>query len=113
MIRRPPRSTLFPYTTLFRSRESRLRRRDQHSSLAGTNSFARWVRRRDSLGRHEARRPAAPLPGYLARACGIWLARENYFAGWTARDDSLVRKQRETCHARVKIPRSIEDYFLQ
>src|SRR5258708_29629336 len=24
MIRRPPRSTLFPYTTLFRSRESRL-----------------------------------------------------------------------------------------
>src|SRR2546429_1451898 len=25
MIRRPPRSTLFPYTTLFRSRSSRLR----------------------------------------------------------------------------------------
>src|SRR3989449_7968384 len=31
MIRRPPRSTLFPYTTLFRSlrREERCRRRDQ------------------------------------------------------------------------------------
>src|SRR5258706_12045706 len=27
MIRRPPRSTLFPYTTLFRSRSSRGRRR--------------------------------------------------------------------------------------
>src|SRR5215204_2834 len=27
MIRRPPRSTLFPYTTLFRSRPMRLRRR--------------------------------------------------------------------------------------
>src|SRR3712207_8878366 len=26
MIRRPPRSTLFPYTTLFRSREGALRR---------------------------------------------------------------------------------------
>src|SRR3712207_7040536 len=26
MIRRPPRSTLFPYTTLFRSRSDRLRR---------------------------------------------------------------------------------------
>src|SRR5687767_15503515 len=26
MIRRPPRSTLFPYTTLFRSRSSRKRR---------------------------------------------------------------------------------------
>src|SRR5256885_6453305 len=30
MIRRPPRSTLFPYTTLFRSRPQQLRRlRDQ------------------------------------------------------------------------------------
>src|SRR3989442_9294020 len=29
MIRRPPRSTLFPYTTLFRSRERRGRRRDR------------------------------------------------------------------------------------
>src|SRR3712207_8025724 len=27
MIRRPPRSTLFPYTTLFRSRAARARRR--------------------------------------------------------------------------------------
>src|SRR3712207_7347377 len=27
MIRRPPRSTLFPYTTLFRSRQRRHRRR--------------------------------------------------------------------------------------
>src|SRR5256885_13246370 len=29
MIRRPPRSTLFPYTTLFRS-DAALRRHDQH-----------------------------------------------------------------------------------
>src|SRR3989454_12291341 len=28
MIRRPPRSTLFPYTTLFRSFDNRLRRTD-------------------------------------------------------------------------------------
>src|SRR2546430_10220221 len=28
MIRRPPRSTLFPYTTLFRSVELRMRRRE-------------------------------------------------------------------------------------
>src|SRR2546427_8106043 len=34
MIRRPPRSTLFPYTTLFRSRSlrRRWRRRDQRAS---------------------------------------------------------------------------------
>src|SRR5258708_22394273 len=30
MIRRPPRSTLFPYTTLFRSREQRQPRREAH-----------------------------------------------------------------------------------
>src|SRR2546430_16571756 len=34
MIRRPPRSTLFPYTTLFRSQGARADRRD-HAALAG------------------------------------------------------------------------------
>src|SRR2546425_5867149 len=34
MIRRPPRSTLFPYTTLFRSRPSR-RRPDRRPSARG------------------------------------------------------------------------------
>src|SRR3712207_9134993 len=38
MIRRPPRSTLFPYTTLFRSKcddESGARRRHQHQPSHG------------------------------------------------------------------------------
>src|SRR5437879_9683448 len=34
MIRRPPRSTLFPYTTLFRSEEATLRRRAVHRRTA-------------------------------------------------------------------------------
>src|SRR2546422_2142798 len=34
MIRRPPRSTLFPYTTLFRSRVSRTARPGTHRSSA-------------------------------------------------------------------------------
>src|SRR2546421_9657180 len=33
MIRRPPRSTLFPYTTLFRSRFADLRQRTGHTGL--------------------------------------------------------------------------------
>src|SRR5436309_9146393 len=49
MIRRPPRSTLFPYTTLFRSRGHRptARRRrparlcDRHRRVAGARSRAR------------------------------------------------------------------------
>src|SRR3712207_8403910 len=35
MIRRPPRSTLFPYTTLFRSRLARGAGADQAQTLAG------------------------------------------------------------------------------
>src|SRR2546430_11424973 len=37
MIRRPPRSTLFPYTTLFRSREA-------HGYTYGAGSFFRYHR---------------------------------------------------------------------
>src|SRR2546422_3917141 len=48
MIRRPPRSTLFPYTTLFRSR-----------SLQG--SLARWVRLERSGGGHRGGRRGAAL----------------------------------------------------
>src|SRR2546423_11408077 len=38
MIRRPPRSTLFPYTTLFRSRHSRLPSNRRGSSAAVRNA---------------------------------------------------------------------------
>src|SRR3989442_10536294 len=38
MIRRPPRSTLFPYTTLFRSQTHSSRRRRDCSDTAHTNS---------------------------------------------------------------------------
>src|SRR2546429_3602148 len=51
MIRRPPRSTLFPYTTLFRSRDPQLpdpRRRAAKSPLHGGGGAARG---RGGLGR--------------------------------------------------------------
>src|SRR4051794_41348955 len=48
MIRRPPRSTLFPYTTLFRSRR---RTPPPHR---------RRRRRRRRPGRHRAQRPSRP-----------------------------------------------------
>src|SRR5438034_7867191 len=52
MIRRPPRSTLFPYTTLFRSRQSR-RRADQRNCQTG-------------LSRHES--PGRAADGQSARS---------------------------------------------
>src|SRR5690349_22384048 len=44
MIRRPPRSTLFPYTTLFRSvhRRGRRVRRGHHGASAGTGGHPAW-----------------------------------------------------------------------
>src|SRR3712207_8848078 len=39
MIRRPPRSTLFPYTTLFRSRRL---------LIIGASAVVRWAGRRDA-----------------------------------------------------------------
>src|SRR2546430_10116492 len=42
MIRRPPRSTLFPYTTLFRSTSGNSVRLDFHSSL-GMLDFVQMV----------------------------------------------------------------------
>src|SRR5688572_32015946 len=47
MIRRPPRSTLFPYTTLFRSIERRSGRRDERGAEQRVQPERR--RRRHSL----------------------------------------------------------------
>src|SRR3712207_7297619 len=52
MIRRPPRSTLFPYTTLFRSVGQQLpgqRRRSLAGALDLDDVVARWVALGDAL----------------------------------------------------------------
>src|SRR5256885_7925590 len=47
MIRRPPRSTLFPYTTLFRSRPIRRKsRRGSCATIRVSQSCASWRPRR-------------------------------------------------------------------
>src|SRR5687767_15329602 len=51
MIRRPPRSTLFPYTTLFRSRPRARRARESGHAPP------------ERGGGRVARRPAGPVPG--------------------------------------------------
>src|SRR5258707_1622006 len=43
MIRRPPRSTLFPYTTLFRSQDTKSQLTQENSEMATiTRTFARY-----------------------------------------------------------------------
>src|SRR5438309_7581826 len=52
MIRRPPRSTLFPYTTLFRS-PSKLVHRIERGNLAGLpgseHQYSAWSEQREKL----------------------------------------------------------------
>src|SRR3712207_7883565 len=63
MIRRPPRSTLFPYTTLFRSRPRRRGRRGEPrlgERLVLDPAVGR--RRLDGQLRAPREHPAAPLP---------------------------------------------------
>src|SRR3712207_7931926 len=66
MIRRPPRSTLFPYTTLFRSR---LWRDHRHANLAPRPlDRSLGARGRDVLGIHRPRhRTEEPDPVDLRR----------------------------------------------
>src|SRR3712207_7199373 len=46
MIRRPPRSTLFPYTTLFRSRVDRVEAGEDARLLLGGGALLRLLRAR-------------------------------------------------------------------
>src|SRR2546422_8362774 len=57
MIRRPPRSTLFPYTTLFRSQPG-IRRRDRHYAQPDRRLYrARAWRSRGAASPHRGRDP--------------------------------------------------------
>src|SRR5258708_31701741 len=55
MIRRPPRSTLFPYTTLFRSQ--RFRHRDLGASSPGQEALPELVRMRSEEHTSELQSP--------------------------------------------------------
>src|SRR2546430_7405781 len=64
MIRRPPRSTLFPYTTLFRSRD------DGGEAHGGTDPAVPPCRARPRRGRGDAGRDLAGSPGAGCRQGG-------------------------------------------
>src|SRR3712207_7998168 len=70
MIRRPPRSTLFPYTTLFRSRRPGLRPPPHVGRPPLPRPLARRVppRRRLLRRRPEAGQPRAVRPRSLERS---------------------------------------------
>src|SRR2546430_4180065 len=56
MIRRPPRSTLFPYTTLFRSRQRSEERRDGGGARRGRGGEGPQVQEGDERCSNQQRR---------------------------------------------------------
>src|SRR3712207_7337533 len=89
MIRRPPRSTLFPYTTLFRSREmglsvtaKRITRDDLYIAdeafFTGTAAEVTPIREVDgrSIGRSEEHTSELQSRQYLV--CRLLLEKKNY-----------------------------------
>src|SRR2546422_4127332 len=53
MIRRPPRSTLFPYTTLFRSLRTELLKAEQSDSVKAVGNGAEYIAKYREFKYHE------------------------------------------------------------
>src|SRR5260370_32081068 len=88
MIRRPPRSTLFPYTTLFRSlclRSKRLNMRDSASRLAKLVAIitTSWISAATAWAsgsrnnRHRSEEHTSELQSHLNLVCRLLLEKKN------------------------------------
>src|SRR2546422_5323067 len=80
MIRRPPRSTLFPYTTLFRSTITRSRCARSRGSSPGTNDIT-WrsygsVTWRDGHRRSRSEEHTSELQSRLHLVCRLLLEKK-------------------------------------
>src|SRR3989442_10832264 len=79
MIRRPPRSTLFPYTTLFRSHGGR-QRALRHSRRARGGHAHRALRAGRGGGGRESKRPK--FRQLRLSFCRFWLKKKKNGIGW-------------------------------
>src|SRR2546429_1737652 len=73
MIRRPPRSTLFPYTTLFRSLEERVMAAVRSHAASPGNRAWRWLNTPREVELRLRVRPWTVWAGALAVAAGLAL----------------------------------------
>src|SRR3989442_6033950 len=74
MIRRPPRSTLFPYTTLFRSRPDELPYRSPSGVVWDSGSFVESLERARDVVAYEHVRAAQRDPRRAGRYVGVGVA---------------------------------------
>src|SRR2546430_5411616 len=74
MIRRPPRSTLFPYTTLFRSR----RRREDHPDPRVQRRFLSMSGKMIDMLRNRSEEHTSELQSQSNLVCRLLLEKKNY-----------------------------------
>src|SRR5689334_19854587 len=74
MIRRPPRSTLFPYTTLFRSWTTVSH---SHFAMPGTFSVPRWPNSRGPEGGSRSEEHTSELQSQFHLVCRLLLEKKN------------------------------------
>src|SRR3989441_3146814 len=89
MIRRPPRSTLFPYTTLFRSRlrarrqrtapERRRCRAHEHPARQDGRRLVRRGRADDGDGHHRSEEHTSELQSLAYLVCRLLLEKKKKF----------------------------------
>src|SRR5437016_6356626 len=97
MIRRPPRSTLFPYTTLFRSHTPRRARRSRCRS-AGRERLSGWSpRAAPRPDRLEIGRAHVELQSLTNLVCRLLLEKKKLLLPW--RIVTLTYKTSATVHA--------------
>src|SRR2546428_10220389 len=94
MIRRPPRSTLFPYTTLFRSRLRSPRRPPPRRDSAARTVIAPSAGRRDSF----------PRPPRRVRDRAARVRSEEHTSELQSRSDLVCRLLLEKKKARTRTP---------
>src|SRR2546426_6622361 len=100
MIRRPPRSTLFPYTTLFRSSSSlRVPELITMNGLSMPNApaFANGVCDTNSSGRSEEHTSELQSPCNLV--CRLLLEKKKH--KYSSNRCRKSRKSRDECHPRT------------
>src|SRR5687768_18341788 len=97
MMRLPPRSTLFPYTTLFRSRTVAHRAAGRSFAMGDAHDHFRAEGRRADHQRHESARLRSEehtselSHGYISYAV-FCLKKKNPFGGISPRDPSSTFK---------------------
>src|SRR5947207_6171581 len=97
MIRRPPRSTLFPYTTLFRSGRRALDTRGRHESGLGGAELARAGTRprgvlRSALACRRSEEHTSELQSHSDLVCRLLLEKKKKILKLT----SIQEKHRKT-----------------